>query len=808
MHPALLLVPLVVPSATRIQEKTGSPGRDDAAARRARAEALLGEGKPSDALGEAEVGLEFNPEHRDLLVLASEAAERAGRADEALSYARLALGVARRTPGRSAPLADLEKRASRLDPLKGKGEALLEEGAAAIFRIAEGCAARGHLGNALDLFGRCVGTKLGARASAQLERLHGDPKVAEAVLEGTLDLPPRLSDRSSLERAAKEDGDHFPWENAWQLRSPGYLLVTDVDRPTAEAISFGMERMHRAYREIFPRPEKKDARPPCTVRVYQTRSEYEETEKPPPEGGNGFYSRGGHLLATFDPRWEGRARSGLWQTLFREGFRAFAAKSLPSPLPVWLEEGGACAFEGARFHPDGWLDAGCLPEWRLRGARRSLDAGSPTLEEVVTFSGDGKRPEGLVDLSWALVHFLLQFEDERSQRVYRPLLVEYAETPRNGGKAGPLERFVGAFVKKARIARVSTIAEFDRQFRSWILVLDEMHSGPPAKADLLLEQARKERADGNGQAAIESCRFALRKRPNDPRVLSELAGAEADLRLREAALLHYRRAIEAHLREEHGASRPAEEENPVETCLARMRALDAPLADALRPALLQWRARAADAAREYAQAGFPREAIRLLDGARGLIGDPGELLALRIETARASKVDPRRWRRLRLGEGLDSWVGGYTQKEVPGGVLFDGTGESGQLYYRHPVREPYRLEATIHPIRTEPKSVFALVFGVNDETENLSFAVWGDGTTAAYRHADGGPEVLKPLSSISWDRKRPLRLSIEVSEEGAECRVDDRSVGRVPVSLKERRGGVGLGLQAADAEFRDLRIRE
>src|SRR5262245_8460438 len=155
-------------------------GPDGALARRVRAQALFAEGKHEEALEEATIGLEYAPENLDLLDLASKAAEKLDRKDEALLRARLALDLAREVPERRTLAAELARRIAGLDPLESKGAALLEECAAANFRLAELCAGRALPLNAIDLYLRSLGTSFDARARAALDRLYGNAKTAAA----------------------------------------------------------------------------------------------------------------------------------------------------------------------------------------------------------------------------------------------------------------------------------------------------------------------------------------------------------------------------------------------------------------------------------------------------------------------------------------------------------------------------------------------------------------------------------------------------------------------------------------------------
>ncbi len=801
MEAAALLL-LIAIQGTGGEPAAGAP--DGALPRRVRAQALFAEGNPEDALREATAGLEFAPENLDLLDLASRSAERLGRKDEALAFSRLALGIAREGPERKPLAEELSRRIAGLDPLESKGAALVEECAALNFRLAEACAARSLPLNAIDLHLRSLGTPFDARARVALDRLYSSAKVAETLLEAGPDLPLRAPGRASPDRTAEEDMRHYTWADAWRIRGPRTLLVTNVGRESAEAVSGAMEQMVRHYETLLRRPARGDP-PPLTLRVYSSEGEYEELETSRPAGAPGFYSPGENYVATHDPLWKAAPRPLLWRNLFREASRAFLPRGLEAAAPPWIVEGTAACFEGARLHPNGWVEADRIPEQRLPEAARALERGEPTLKEVVSLEAGGEQPAGFGDLAAVLVAFLLHYEDERSVRTYRPLHAEFLDAARSAAKSAPFDRFVSTFVKKARSPGVETFEDFVGRFETWVVDVRSMHAGPSAAADRFLERARKQRRDGKREVAIESCRSALRKRPDDPAPLLEMAEVEAEMRRKDAALLHLRRALESG-GEEEAASRDTGGGGVLEERLARVGALDKPLADGLRELRAARRDRAIEVARAYAGAGFPREALRVLDGVRGAIGPDGGLAALRKEIARSSGVDSRRWRCLRLGPGLDSWEWGERQEAAPDGILFK-TERPTHVFYRHAIPDPYRFEVTLVPFELPGESGARLLFGVHGEGGLLSLSLAADGRVTAQRFGEAGPKAIRSFPTLPWDRKRPLRLAVDVSEAGAEFFVDDRSIGRIPLSPSERTGRVGLSFGPGKAEFRHVRAR-
>ncbi len=763
---------------------------------------LLSEGMNEEALDEAELALEYASENLELLDAASRAALALGRPDEALFHAAIALDLVRETPERKGIREAMTKRIGEVDPLEGKGGALLEDFAGRLMRLGETCAGRGLPANAVDLYGRCAGTPRAGSAQAALDRLYAQRKVVESLLETGLDVPVRTAERRSPGRAAREDAAHATWDKAWEVKSPNYTVTTNLPRALADQASTAMEQMNRFYRIVFRHRERGGGTARCGIRIYRTRPEFDALEEGPGASVGGFYAVGENRVATYDPRSEGRPLSELWETLFHEASHQFTHMISADLVPGWLNEGTASYFEGARLLPNGAVEANLIPDSRLHEVRQALGSGKPTLEEVLSYFEEGSYPGEFYGVGWAIVYFLHNYEDDACERVYRPLYGEFVDSYRTGGKHDPFERFVATFVKKAKRPSVSTFEDFERLFRAWILELHDLHFGPPEKADSLLARARRQREKGKREAAVESYRWALRKRPDDPSALAGLAEVESELKRRDAAFLHFRQAI--------AAARAAPEPPPehaalAESCWRRIESMDKALSDGLASAQAGLVEGASGAASQYVEAGFPRQGLRILDGAMRVLGGDGTLRARRREIAQETGVDSRRWRRIGLSPDLVEWEGDE-EWQLEGETLRARTKGLSFLFLREEPPDSFRFEAAIEPLETAEKSYFALAFGVNAQTGITVYGVGKDGSLDVARFGREW-KALKVFQPARLKKGGTIRLGVDHSEEGVEFYRDGKLLGRLPLPAAERRGQIGLFVQDAAATIRDVRLK-
>jgi hypothetical protein len=791
----------------------------------AEARALLDGGKAQEALDKAKTGLELAPDLPELLDLASRAAQAAGAADDALWFAWLAqdqLGsVAAPSPAEKALSDQIQKRLGDIDPISQKGSSAVAGYAAGLFAIAKDCEAKKRFVNAVDLLTRCRGTPSAAAADAELQKIYDNKKAVEALIESGLDVPVKARAKRSPESAGKEDKKHASWGSAWEIKGEQYTVKTDFPRETGDSISLAMEQMNRFYRKVFHVAEfggGKTAR--VTLCVYRSREEFDAIEKDKTTGESpdpdvaGFFKPGENHVATYDPRSDKRPLSELWSTLFHESSHQFTHMISADLIPAWLNEGTASYFEGAKLRGNGVVETNLVPEERLQALEILIQEGKPTLEEVITYFQPGSYPGEYYPFGWGLVYFLLNYEDDKSQRVYVQPYQNFMAAYKSGGKHDVKARFVEHFVTKPKQPGVASFADFEARFKDWIHALHGLYYGGPEVADKLIERARKETKDKAYDAAEESYAWALRKRPGDPVAAFELAELFALEKKGDAAIYRYRGAV-ASLRElpDLAAPLPAAGERTgkdlLELSEKQIGKLDKAFADAKSKADDAFAQAAAETAKGYADKSMPLCALRLIDQSRALYGGAEALAVLRKEIAEKSGADPRRWRRLKIAGELAEWELDGDWKASDGALVASAEKGQGASYgvWRDEAPERFRFEAKVDASGLDKEEgLCGMMFGVNDA--GLRFlAIQGSGGVAIGT-LKKTPELSRPAMALKSAQMASFTLAVEVFPDHVECFVDGKPAGK-PLFLDpdEIRGRIGFVIQAGTVTLREVRVR-
>jgi len=786
-----------------------------------------------EALASAEVALEWFPEHAELLDLASQAALESGDKDRALWYATLARaelpaesaqpGNAKPAPatvGVSAPAggtdrpdfaAELERRIAFLDPLEDRGRTLVADYAGALFQLGRACAKRKLYVNAVDLLGRCQ--DLGrAEARAELGKIYDNKKAVEALVASGLDVPlaPKKP-KGSAAKLAREDAKHSDWEDPWEVKGDNYTVRTDLPLETAERISLAMEQMNRFYRKVFHVKERGGDTARVALAVHKTYEQFKEVEQPG-EGVAGFFVPNVNKVATYDPRSEGESLGELWSTLFHEASHQFTHLISADLIPSWLNEGTASYFEGARLLANGTVETNLVPEGRLLALEAEIRRGTPTLKQVVSYFEPGSYPGEYYAVGRGLVYFLQNYEDERCERVYRPLYLDYLAAYGSGGKHDPLERFVEYFVTRAKQPGSASFEDFERRWQEWIHALHGLYFGGPERADELVLRARKQREKKKSEAAIESYRWALRKRPGDVLASLELSDVLAERGEGDAALFHARAAFEsarAFTDPEQRVPGPSElTAGALERDAgARIAKCDPEFAKAFAAADGLFLAGTQEAARAYAEKEFPLAALVLLDGARTLAGERAVLAQVRAKIAQDSGADTRRWRRVPAGADLAAWEAGAGWKADGEALVVESDGPSFCTLREEPPAR-FRFEVTLALEDFDEGDFAALTFGAGPSTlQYFGLAHMGE---AAVLEIGALRDDWEPLDNAGFVAKKDfasLPIAIEVGEGEVEYFARGRSAAKHAYPPGELRGTIGLIVQGCRARFPDLRVK-
>lgn len=770
---------------------------------------LLDGGDAEKALSTCYAALEHDAASVDLLALGSEAAEKAGRADEALWLAQLALRAAREAASPAPLQRALEARVRTLDPLPEAERAPLDDYARQLFDLAQACTKRKLYANAVDFYERCAATPLAAAATEQLEKLYGNAKAVDALLASGIDVPLRLRRARAAARLAKEDAKYATWENARKLKGENYTVVTNAGYELGAAVLDAMEQANRFYRVVFQHKQRGGATARCTIRLYATRAEFEEYEGVQDPNLVGFYSLKNYV-ACYDPRSVGGPLAGLWETLFHEAAHQFTNMISTGRIPGWLDEGTATYFEGTRRSANGRVESNLIHEGRLKHLKDVLDQGSPTLKQVVSHPGGGDFPGDCYPMSGYLVYFFKNYEDEECRRVYAPHFDAYLRSYRTGEQHDVFARFVEYFVTQPAQPGVTTFEQFEERFRRWCLDLHALHFGPPERADDLVARGDRQRAAGQVEAAMESYRRALAKRDGHVRALLALAELHAERKEDDASAYRYRQVVDLARRAEDPAAPLATAGDLsatalLERCLGAIAAADKALGAAVAEADGRFAEQARAAASRYAEAGHPRSAAWLLDVARtAVVGFPALETDLEALEARHG-VQASLWQRLPLTR--DAWAGRPQWRvEADGFAIRKEGGGATALLLREPMPDRYRLEATVHCKAVAGEDPFVgLLFGIDDGGVWDGIFVSGKGSVDVSRCADEWTEFQK-LPPLDDAVREPFTLGVEVRRDSVKFFLEGKHVYTRSYPPSELRGRIGLLAQDADVSFTGLRV--
>ncbi|MBI5435149.1 MAG: hypothetical protein HZA52_20105 [Planctomycetes bacterium] len=780
---------------------------------------LAKDGKKEEAFAKMLEALERAPDDATVLQLAASYAHDAGRDDEALWYARLALE--RLPPGKDgAKLVEpLTKLLASLDPLSAAPGAPpappmpTDAWAAALLDLAKTSSGRKLWVNAVDLLSRLEATSLGDKAAAELGKIYANKAAVAVLLDSGLAVPLKAKrTKKTPEQLAKEDAKHATWETRWKLKGDNYTLESDMNLETVEAMAAAMEQMNRFYRKVFHVKERGGDTARVTIKLYRHRKEFDQHETmgsgPISPSVRGFFSPSELKVATYDHRTDGLGLSFTWSTLFHESSHQFTSLISADLVPGWLNEGTASYFEGARLLANGTIETNLVPEGRLRALKASLDAtetssrgDQPTLKDVVSYYKPGSYEGSYYPFGWGLVYFLHNYEDANCVRPYVPLYQDYVASYKTGGKHDSFERFCEFFIARAKQPGIETFGQFETVWRRWIVELHGLYFGPPERADELIARARRQRDAKQSENAIESYRWALRKRPNDALANVELAELFAAAKDKDRALYHYRAALGSLAAVADREATVPGGEQTVGALEAKLVALDRDFAAALAAARTKFAALVEERAKSYVEKGYPRAALTLLETADHVDGTSAARAELRDGITAETAVALERWRRLPLGADLAGWDASEAYSVKDGELVGKSAGLSS-CQWNGELAPHYRFE--VRMVNDDRDGVWGVQYSVGANGTYL-VGFFPDGHAQLVKLAEEQEDVgfLAPVEGLDVG---DFVFAIERFDDRFDFFVDGKKAGSRPATGDELAGGLGLFQQGAKVRFSDLRL--
>jgi hypothetical protein len=758
-----------------------------------------------------ETELEFKPDDVELLEQAARAAAEDDDKDTALWYAKMARDLAVGDSKQKKRVKALDEFMLGLGAPESGSDALLDEYAKEVFALARTCERRKLYANAVDLLVRCKGTRYEKEARKKLEKLYGNKKAVEALLASGIEIPEKPATKKDPAWIIKEDAKHSSWDKAWEVEGKNYTIITNVGYEMAHLIHDAMDQMNIKLRSVFKYKERGGGMRRCVIKVYKTQEEFMEKEEIDSRSTLGFFSPGQFYIVTFDPRSGGGSLTELWDTLFHEVAHQFKHSVTTNLLPGWGNEGMACYFEGARLLASGSVKTNLVPESRLKDLQSFIKAGTPTVRETITYFEPGSYDGKYYPMGWGLMYYLLNYENEKSERIYVPIYKAWWETYTGGKKHDVQDRWEEYFIAEANIPGISTLKEFESHWHEWITELGSVHNGGPEQADKMIERARKQIANGFPENALESYEIALEKRPSDPVALHELAKLQLSLEHMDSGMYNLRRLLSMS-RGQVDAETAVEGmdqswEELASEVIATMTEVDKHVGKGSAESGATFAASILTASVAFSEAGYPRNAMYLLQNANTVLGGDGRLTSRITEIGSEEQVNLERWRRLLVPDDLEGWEASPDYSVLDGGNLSVNTGRMASASRMKEMPEDYRYEVWIEPKSGGDGPVYGLVLGSNHQTGLRIFAYLPNSGIAGLFTLKGGPVQLKLLKKPKLEDEDILRFAVEVSGRDVKFFLNDQDLGSTKLRPDHVRGGVGAFVQDGEAIISEMRVR-
>jgi len=800
-------------------------------------------------LEEVEKDLERRPDDPALLIEAADAAFAEDDDDAALWYAELARMATEE--GKATKAIDKTIQGLRGDigvDLPPLGTAV-DEYAKSIFQFAKLCSAAKLYANSADTLGSLVGTPYEDEALSRLDKLFKSKKAIGAMLEAGVPVKVNTGSRRGAKEIARIDKKHSDWENAYEAKGKYYTIRTNMGVVWAETFLGAMEQMNLFYRKTFDYKASGGSMRRCDVQIWKTREEFIAFNPDTGENVAGFYSPSDNAVSTYDPRtaeWPMQQPiEDLWSTLYHEASHQFTHMVWKTLIPTWLNEGTASYFEGAALLPGGFVETNRIPESRLGGVvhyigggdpanPRAVDAleapiGAPKLWDVVTYFAPGSYEGEYYPFGWAMVYFCMNYENDESERVYTPVYRSFMRSYTDSGEERNVgKRFKQYFVTDAKLPGVDSYEDLEKRWKTWILDLSRIEFGGPEQCDVLIARARKQLENGKKAYAVDSLRWALRKRVDDPGALRLLGdtlasmkpkGKESKKKYKDGALFAYRKLVTV-ARAQRDPSQPLKNYDGTAA-----EALEAGIAgiDDINPSLSQMLAKQYDdfidgavaEADAWVEAEYPRVGLQVLAMANVVAGGEGRLLKRADEVREETGVDVRRTRRMPITPKLEEWEtsgGGWVAILDEDGTTglhrtSDKTGDA-TLMLDPPATFLYEVDIVLEA--TEGIPILGLTFA-GGPTGDKTFVRLGKTGRAGLLQYDEEAEgyAFAPQFKGAGKMKKGevFTLGIEVGMTETRFLIDGESIGEIEAAAATFAGQLGMWTQGVEARFMNPRLR-
>ncbi len=257
------------------------------------------------------------------------------------------------------------------------------------------------------------------------------------------------------------------------LNARHYRIHTDLDPALVEDLARRMDAMYDEYDRRLSAFGAAKA-PRFEVYLFQSQADYLRFSGERWKNTGGIFMSARDVLAAF---LDGQGRDALRRTLQHEAFHQFALHAMGPALPVWLNEGLAQVFEEGLWTGTGfWI--GEIPPRRLR--QLDYDMRERRLTDFATFMRldheqwarrleDPGAGATQYNQAWAMVHFLVQANDDDGTPRYRARLIRWLQRIHGGDDSeaafeqvfsANIEGFQKRFVEYARAMTPTPAASY------------------------------------------------------------------------------------------------------------------------------------------------------------------------------------------------------------------------------------------------------------------------------------------------------------------------------------------------------------
>lgn len=241
----------------------------------------------------------------------------------------------------------------------------------------------------------------------------GRPEGARKALETAVDngVSPRALTRAGRTVRRSQHGPSWGEAHTWDTKH--YLVTSNLSREASYQIACELEEFHRKYVVHVRRPKGK---PEQKARVYFFAGEAgyhaytAELLGDPAENTLGLYSPWLKQLVL----WNSPDKRSVLRTARHEGFHQYLDQ-ITGDAPIWLNEGMAEYFEQARRVDGTWKD----DQVNLDHLAVLRNVDWTPLEEFVHLDAPRFRMKSGLHYpeAWAFVHFLMNGDAKRKQRI-------------------------------------------------------------------------------------------------------------------------------------------------------------------------------------------------------------------------------------------------------------------------------------------------------------------------------------------------------------------------------------------------------